>query len=292
MFNSKFYQVKTFILTRTPRSPNYLNRLYMIFLSKIACFFRHNYKNIGLKHISLFSNSQFFGICKLEDKEKKMILVQDFARVNRFISGFEYAYSRIWDQYLLTNFEFTSASPIVIDVGANIGEFVHAAALKNAFSIYAFEPDPISFYCLTSNTSRLFPKVKLFNMALSNVSGNQKFYLASSNADSSLIEPSTYSESLMAKVTRFDSIPEIKSLPMIDLVKMDAEGAEPEVLEGLGELVYRINNFAIDVGPERKGHSTAPEVTEFFKRNKIQCRLKHHSSGRILIHAGNNILDA
>ena len=169
---------------------------------------------------------------------------------------------------------------------------MNAAALEKASNIYAFEPDPISFYCLNSNTVTLSPKIKLFNMALSNVSGMQKFYIASSNADSSLIEPDTYSESLVTKVTRFDAIPEMNSLPVIDLFKMDAEGAEPEVLEGLGELVYKINNFAIDVGPERKGYSTAPEVAEYFKKNKIQFRLKHHSSGRILIHAGNSILDA
>ena len=292
MFSFIFYRVKTLVLTRTPKSPNFLSQLYMIFLSKISCSFRSDRKNIRLKNVSLISNSQFPGICKLQDKQKKSILVQDFTRVNRFVSGFEHAYSRIWDQYLLTNFKFTSASPIVVDIGANVGEFVNAAAIKKASSIFAFEPDPISFYCLKTNTVAISSKVKLFNIPLSNVNGMQKFYIASSNADSSLIEPDTYSESAVTKVTRFDAILEINSLPVIDLLKMDAEGAEPEVLEGLGDLVYRINNFAIDVGPERKGCSTAPEVTAYFKKNKIQCILKRHSSGRILIHAGNSILDA
>lgn len=292
MLNFMINKVKTFILTKSPQSPNYLTYQYMILLSRISCISRIKHKNIRLKHISLLPNSQFNNIYKLENKQKKIILVQDFTRVNRFISGFDHAYSRIWDQYLLADFKFTRESPVVVDIGANIGEFVNAAALEKAFSIYAFEPDPISFFCLIHNTRTLLPKVKLFNTALSNANGRQKFYLSSSNADSSLIEPPTYTESLVIEATRFDAMPEMISLPIIDLLKMDAEGAEPEVLDGIGELVCKISNFAIDVGPERNGSSTVQAVSEYFKRKKIKYVVKQHSSGRLIIHAGKSIVDA
>jgi len=45
----------------------------------------------------------------------------------------------------------------------------------------------------------------------------------------------------------------------LDFVKLEAEGVEIEVFEGLGELKPR--KFAIDVSPERNGESPGPELT-------------------------------
>jgi len=46
------------------------------------------------------------------------------------------------------------------------------------------------------------------------------------------------------------------------LLKMDAEGFEPEILEGFGDQIKKINCFAIDVSPERVGVDTEKEVTQ------------------------------
>jgi len=45
------------------------------------------------------------------------------------------------------------------------------------------------------------------------------------------------------------------------LLKMDAEGFEPEILEGFGDQIKKIDYFAIDVSPEREGIDTEKEVT-------------------------------
>jgi hypothetical protein len=70
---------------------------------------------------------------------------------------------------------------------------------------------------------------------------------------------------------------------------MDAEGAEPEVLEGLGQLLHKIGKYVIDVGPERKGKSTNKMVMEFFANKKIRSEFIVHKSGRALVHAGGSL---
>ena len=39
-------------------------------------------------------------------------------------------------------------------------------------------------------------------------------------------------------------------------VKCDAEGAEPEMLQGLNKHINKVGYFTIDTGPERNGEET------------------------------------
>lgn len=283
-FLERFLNImKTKILTNTPNKYNLISVIYILFLSRISTGFNSKAR---IKGIYKFNNFEFKSLTEIEDKNGNRVYTQNFGRSNRFISGFDHAYDRIWDQYLVTNFEFKNSKPIVIDIGANIGEFVIAAAQRNAHKIYAFEPDPACFLCLERNIMNIFEKVNLYNFPLSNKTEIQKFYLATENADSSLVPPTTSSKSTNLLVKRLDAIQDIQNLTYIDLLKMDAEGAEPEVLEGLGDLVYNIGKFVIDVGPERNGKSTDKMVMNFFANKKIQSEFKVHKSGRKLVHAG------
>lgn len=64
----------------------------------------------------------------------------------------------------------------------------------------------------------------------------------------------------------------------IALFKVEAEGAEPEVLEGATRIMDQINYVAVDAGPER-GIAEAPtlaEVVDFMSENDfVQIGIKN-----------------
>lgn len=91
----------------------------------------------------------------------------------------------------------------------------------------------------------------LFDMALGNVDSELVFYTATSKGDSSLIEPEVWTEKIVVQVIRLDSFIEEKQIPSIKLLKLEAEGFEPEILEGLGNMLDRCEYVAVDGGYER-----------------------------------------
>jgi len=67
-----------------------------------------------------------------------------------------------------------------------------------------------------------------------------------------------------------DFIREI-DISQIDFLKIDAEGAEPEVLKGSNKL--RISKLAIDAGNERNGESTVEEVSNILKNRGYEIKV-------------------
>jgi FkbM family methyltransferase len=141
---------------------------------------------------------------------------------------------------------------VVVDVGANIGEFT-AAIHETARQCFAFEPDPVAYKCLEANAQKL-GNVEPRNVALSDKSGEMTFYLASKTADSSLVEPTVPYEKSIVNARRLDDVFPSLGVEAIDFLKVEAEGWEPEVLKG-GEaiLTTKVRKIAVDGGPERRG---------------------------------------
>jgi FkbM family methyltransferase len=146
----------------------------------------------------------------------------------------------------------------IIDIGANIGEFTLAAQKRGIKNIHSFEPDPVSFKCLVYNIDH--NSINLHNIALGDLNGETTFFSAPHGADSSLIKPTVDSQAILTKVYRLEDFSRTQHFSDGVLVKMDAEGAEPEVLKGFGKFVDLISWISIDVGPERYGNTTKPEV--------------------------------
>ena len=160
----------------------------------------------------------------------------------------------IANTYHLNQIEFTNGDKI-IDCGANVGDLLLYFKLKKIDINYiAFEPSPLEYRCLTINAAPNKPH----NAGLWNNSGVLKFYISSDGADSSFVEPVT-----------FDSIKEVGTLCLdsmrlkdIKLLKLEAEGGEPEVMAGAVSTLQEIEYISADLGFERgitKG-CTLPEV--------------------------------
>ena len=71
---------------------------------------------------------------------------------------------------------------------------------------------------------------------------------------------------------------------MIKLLKIDAEGAEPEILMGASKLLNKIKYITVDVGPERGllQESTDKETTEFLLNNDFTLLYENRERQTIL----------
>lgn len=154
----------------------------------------------------------------------------------------------IFKSYCLQNILFKQED-IVFDCGANSGDlFLKLSKYINADNYYAFEPNPADFNVLRSNA---LGAENLFNLALGNVDSELTFYIGTSGGDSSLIEPKTYDSKAVVRVVRLDSFMVERKINSVKLLKLEAEGFEPEILEGLGAMILRCEYVAVDGGYER-----------------------------------------
>lgn len=153
----------------------------------------------------------------------------------------------------------------VIDIGANVGEFSIAQAARGARS-YAVEGDPRVFACLLRNIAGISGIVPVPSL-LWKEEGDLTFYSEPRRADSSVFRPET-GESVTAitlPATTLDRLAERHGLDRIDFVKCDAEGAEPEVIEGGREVLSRARQVAFDTGAERMGQETGADVERLLR---------------------------
>lgn len=179
-------------------------------------------------------------------------------RSSRFLKGFTHAANRQWERYGIEVLLEGGKPDGIFDIGANIGEFTFAGHHRRLKNIYSFEPDPVAFECLSYNVHG--ESAKLFNIALGEETGEGTFFSASEGADSSLIKPDVESREINMPIYRLEDFAATQGVQGEILVKMDAEGAEPEVLRGFGKYAGAISWISIDVGPERHGQSTKLEV--------------------------------
>lgn len=167
------------------------------------------------------------------------------------------------NEYLLDLIQF-SDQDIVFDCGANIGElFLWFKLSGKDINYVGFEPSPLEFQSLTKNAH---PSV-VHNVGLWFEDGEMDFYIASQSADSSLIKPACFDEVIRVKTVRLEAFVNKR----IKLLKLEAEGAEPEILAGLGESLKYIEYISADLGFERglKSASTLVPVTNFLLENNF-----------------------
>lgn len=132
-----------------------------------------------------------------------------------------------------------------VDVGAHVGYYslVAATVLQQSGAVYAFEPDPITFSCLKENVTlngfdtlvRVYPRV------ISNVTGPIKLFIGRRDrvANSIFASSGVSSHAVTCESTSLDDFFRQENWPSVHLIKIDVEGAEHAVLQGMMELSAR-----------------------------------------------------
>jgi FkbM family methyltransferase len=133
----------------------------------------------------------------------------------------------------------------VVDVGANIGThaLVWAQALPGT-PVFAIEPTPATQALLRRNVERNGKRdqIRILPYAASNADGEAEFFLTADDAYNSMVDSGRKRRLGVIRVParRLDTLAaEALEGRRVGLLKIDVEGAEPEVLEGARALLHR-----------------------------------------------------
>lgn len=173
------------------------------------------------------------------------------------------------------------ASSVVIDVGANRGQFALKLLQKiDLRAIYCFEPVPDAFAqleILAASDSRILP----VQAAVSTERSTIPFFVTKSDVGSSMLRPNsgqpsqwlTLQEEIVVEAVRLDEFIQSKIVDhslSIDLLKTDAQGADKAVLESAGvELSpQRIRSVLVEVNFSEfyAGQDKYTEILELLDR--------------------------
>lgn len=147
-------------------------------------------------------------------------------------------------------FKSDAASPSIMDVGSNIGMSIcYFKALYPSAKIIGFEPDPSAFIWLKKNIElNKFSDITLHNVALTAKTGDMKFYQDADREASGInsIKPNTTTGPKNAIKVK-SAKPSAFITGTVDLLKIDAEGAEYEILEEAKSKLNLVKNIFLEI---------------------------------------------
>ena len=194
----------------------------------------------------LFRDVKFIfegGLYKVSQKGITRYFENKKQAINVYNRGLQFRANSIGSIYFLDKMKFKE-NDLIIDCGANVGDLsLYFQFNKFTVRYFGFEPSLKEFSCLQLNEG----ESNCVNKGLWNEDTTLEFYVSSDGADSSLIEPPFYSNIVSVDVVRLDSIFNER----VKLLKIEAEGAEPEVLMGAEKLLKNVEFVTADLGFER-----------------------------------------
>jgi FkbM family methyltransferase len=153
----------------------------------------------------------------------------------------------------------------VVDCGAFVGGFSVAAACAGASNVISIEPSQKNFRCLKLNLALYgIHRATPLNIALGNTCSIAKLNLSKSGCDDSLTDPDEGALNITqdVQIETITSLVDSMKISSENLYfKVEAEGFEPEVIDGLGACRPKV--VVVDVTPERWGES--PRESVFLK---------------------------
>jgi len=147
----------------------------------------------------------------------------------------------IGEKYWLREYLKNIKRPVVIDVGAHVGDYTRDVLECNQGAlIFAFEPHPMAYKKLITNVTS--NNIHAFNLAVGNVNGITELY--DYDTEDSSVHASLYkdvieglhkgkSKSYSVNIIKLDDFLQEKDIDRIDLLKIDTEGNEYNVLLGV-----------------------------------------------------------
>jgi len=206
-------------------------------------------------------------------------------------------------------------NPVIIEIGAHYGEDTlrFLETFKNPM-IYCFEPDPRNITIFKKHVK--VPNIILLEFALSNFDGKAEFFQSYDEAGHFSV-PSKYDwinledyrnnklsnsgssslkcgytkilkESIEVATKRFDTWYKENNIGVIDLAWIDVQGAEKDVLLGMGEEMDKIKHIWIEYGEkdyedamsrretinllESKGYQVISSISSFSETGDLMFR--------------------
>lgn len=133
---------------------------------------------------------------------------------------------------------FLSAGGVFCDIGSNVGLYAILAAKKlgEQGRVLAFEPYSQAFCHLRDNIKlNGMTNITVFNKAVGKTHGTAQLNMGEENADSSLVRSPTGRDlgHETVNVISIDEFLRVEQLPVPQVVKIDVEGFEYSVMQGM-----------------------------------------------------------
>ncbi len=177
----------------------------------------------------------------LKHNEKR--LQMDALTTKQLIGKFDFQID--YEEVLEKNYsKLINPGDTVVDIGAHVGRHleVFERLVTETGSLYGFEPLKKQFSYLTATFKA--ENIKLFNMALSNFNGETEFWECENYPEESgLKQRVVYNredarlKSIKVQVKQLDDF--MDCFTRLDYIKLDAEGAEVDILEGAARVISK-----------------------------------------------------
>lgn len=247
---------------------------------------KHNYwrcpRNIELTRLSVEKRQ---GVWHVAD-DQKGLFVAALPRWRRYRrGGIEQNCEAVALTYGDGNHFTPKAGQTIIDIGANVGEFSLHCLWRGA-NVVAIEADRKVYDILLRNLQG-FEQAKAIHCAIAAQDGELTFFSSVEKADSSLIRPDIVDEEYKVEALTLETLLARKGIAQVDLIKCDAEGAEPEVIKGALPVLHLVHKIAIDCGAERLGEATDEVVRAMLEEAGFDVRIGDVEPERRVIWATN-----
>ncbi len=186
-----------------------------------------------------------------------------YLRVNRYRRGIGAFLNKLAEEYMLSRIPFRKGD-WVVDCGANVGEVSTWLRRGNpGLNVIAVEPEEPEATCADLNV--FGGERQTVRKALWKEETELVFFHKGETADGSVFEIENYTERTVVPTTTLDNLLRERGAPRVRLLKLEAEGAEPEILTGAEASLENIDFIAADCGPERglEQKETATDVIKF-----------------------------
>lgn len=190
----------------------------------------------------------------IESPDEKINLTNEIIQLRYHVRDFNSSACMFHEIFreLTYNFNECKINPgdVVLDIGANMGVFTRYAIANGAHEVYSFEPITENYDLLKKNSKEF--SIIPFNSAISNKNGTEIFHIDSTSGGHTILDKdpnnSRTDETREIDCYTIDYLFKDNWIPdKIDFLKIDVEGAEIKVLEGISdENLGKINKIAIE----------------------------------------------
>ncbi|MHB1501475.1 MAG: FkbM family methyltransferase [Candidatus Dormibacteria bacterium] len=167
-----------------------------------------------------------------------------------------------------------NASQVIVDVGANIGQFASAVKILSPGShLLSFEPDPTVFSSLARNVGQL-PNVQAWCLGVGRQSGVAELYRHELSVMSSFYPSGSgydRERTVNVDVACLDEV--LVDNDFIDILKVDVEGSELDVLQGSIEVLKRTRYLLVEIGLSRDTRGTNLELMSLVRDAAPNARI-------------------
>jgi FkbM family methyltransferase len=207
----------------------------------------------------------------------------------------------IWEPYE-TSLVLSLLEPgsVFVDVGANIGYFsvIAASVVGEDGAVFAFEPDPANFALFKASVelNGMDQRIHAVQAGLAATDGSGRLYLSEDNlGDHQIHRADTERASIPIRLLDGGCYLADR-LQRIDLLKVDTQGAEYDVMQGLMPLLRSLSatpRILIELTPLslRQGGASGRALVELLARLEQPMWIVDHLEHRLVHHSPEELAD-